>query len=409
MSRVKKNSVFLVLIALVIISLAVFIPKKQKGVNLEINQEKTGAREVPSPVSDPKRKTMIKSVRIDLSSLQVPDKMDQFPAEIMARLLATGANTVFINPWSDGEANYQSRQASLSVWGENSFLESFVAQAHQAGLEVYAWFVVGRDDFPFIREPDWFAQTLTGENYYHEDEPGLFLPAASLANPEYLKYHLLLLDEVADLPIDGWVISEPLASWSDRYDADYADFSPPVLDRFINQFGFNPRTFFTAGEQSSEKYQLWVDFRAGIVTEFVEKTLEAIRHRSPKPVVITLFTEPGPDGKLKSFAKLKEWLGEDIDSLLELKPDYLEIQNLYADFEFPQKPEWATSFINQFRNQLDQPVPLMVSIQGFSVEPVDFSKVMALTLAEPVEGVSFYGFHTLPDLAWDFLREIWQN
>lgn len=101
----------------------------------------------------------------------------------------------------------------------------------------------------------------------------------------------------------------------------------------------------------------------------------------------------------------------DIPALLALRPDYLEIQNLFLDFEFPQPPEWTSSMIQQFRRQLGADVPLMVSVQGFdstqALTPQDFGTAVNATFQENVAGVSFYAYHTLKPGHWEMLKKIW--
>jgi len=344
--------------------------------------------------------SVIKSIRLDLSSLKEPRDFDRLIDKILSRAQRSSVNTVYISPWSDGLANYQSNLAELNGFGQYSFVESFIEQAHANNIKVFAWFVVGKDNFPANAHPEWFAQTKNGQPLSHEDEPGLFLPMASLANQEYIDYHLKLIREVNQLPIDGWVISEPLMSWGDEYDDDYGDFSPSTLATFEQQQTINPQL-------------TWADFRAQAVTDFVKNTINHIRSSSDKPVAITLFTEPDKAGNLVSFDQIKNWLGMDIPALASLNPDYLELQSLFLDFEYPQEPQWTASMIQQFRQQLNTDIPLLVSVQGFNSESKrlssrDFSQAIVSATEENVAGISTYAYHTLRSSHWSKLRRLWK-
>ena len=132
----------------------------------------------------------MKSVRVDLSDMPVPQNQAVWRQQIINQLTSAGVNTVFINPWSDGHANYHSSLAPLSPLGQQSWLEQFITEAHVANLQVYAWFVVGKDNFPAQQHPDWYARTINNEPYRQADEPGINLPFASLAHPEFIDYHL---------------------------------------------------------------------------------------------------------------------------------------------------------------------------------------------------------------------------
>lgn len=365
----------------------------------------------PAPSFSPK--TIIKSVRLDLSSVPEPKDFDHFAEEVLNRVVDAGGNTVFISPWSDGSANYKSAVAPKSAFGKRGFVEEFLKKARALNVKVFAWFVVGKDDFPAKLHPEWFTKTAQGSPYYHEDEPGIRIPVASLANDDYRMYHLKLIREVNALPVDGWVISEPLVGWGDRYDPDYADFSEVATSKFTAQYGIKatPQLYKNELPPDLDGYSKWASFRAQTVTNFVRGTIQEIRSAGAKPVVITLFTEPDENGTLVSLGSLKEWLGMDIPALLALRPDYLEIQNLFLDFEFPQPPEWTSSMIQQFRRQLGADVPLMVSVQGFdstqALTPQDFGTAVNATFQENVAGVSFYAYHTLKPGHWEMLKKIW--
>lgn len=327
--------------------------------------------------------------------------------KMVTQLLESGANTIFLSPWSDGEANYNSKAAEKSAWGKVSFVERLIAKANQAKIKTYAWFVVGKDNFPASKHPEWQAITILGKPYFHNDEPGVEIPVASLANENYINYHLQLVQEVNSLPIAGWVISEPLLGWGDRYDNDYTDFSDAVKKPFIQKWKVDPVEMIK-NQKQEESYPQWVDYRAKIVTNFVVKTMEVIRTDTSKKIVITTFIEPDATGKLKTFGQIKEWLGMDIMALAEAKPDYVEIQGLFADFEFPQSPTWLKSMYQQFKEQLNSTIPILFSVQGFGVSPDDFQKAVRAARDTETQGISFYAYHTLTPTHWQTLPAAWK-
>ena len=350
--------------------------------------------------------------------MEIPKNQIVFSQQIIAQLTSAGANAVFINPWSDGDANYQSKLARQNKFGQQQFLEKFIKQAHNANLKVFAWFVVGKDNFPFNTHPEWQAVTIQDKPYIQEDEPGINLPFASLANQQYLNYHLVLVNEVNQLPIDGWVISEPLIGWGDKYDSDYTDFSSAALKLYQQNDISNPKqvirqTLNSNQVPSQELYQKLIDVRADIVTNFVNKTMQQIKQDKTKRIVITVFTEPDKQGSLISFDQIKEWLGTDINKLASFNPDIIEIQSLFLDFEYAQSPAWTTDMIQQFRQQLNLDIPIAVSIQGFdskqSLAPTDFSTAMSAALNQSAAGTSFYAYHTLKPEHWRQLTNLWQK
>jgi hypothetical protein len=356
----------------------------------------------------------LKSVRLDLSAIAIPSDLDKLQKDILNKLTQAGANAIFVSPWSDGRANYQSALAPLNRLGKNNFLIKFLKEAHQRNIKVYAWFVVGKDNFPFFLHPEWFAKTIKGADYYQADEPGINLPFASLANDDYLNYHLKLIREVNSFNIDGWVISEPVIGWGDRYDNDYTDFSSSARNKFKALANIDPRQIFNSRsqyyyEKNKSLYEKWVNFRAQIVTNFVAQTVSTIKQKPSRTIILTLFTEPDKNGRLTSFSKLKEWLGEDIVALTKLDIDYLEIQDLFLDFPHKQTPEWTKSMITQFRAQLPSSFPLLVSVQGYGQIPAhDFAAAIKTAMAANIAGVSFYAFHTLTPTHWQALANLWQ-
>jgi hypothetical protein len=350
--------------------------------------------------------------------MDIPESQATFRQQLISQLTSAGANTVFINPWSDGTANYSSNLAPLSPFGQQQWLEKFITEAHAAHLQVYAWFVVGKDNFPSQLHPDWYARTINNEPYNQTDEPGINLPFASLAHPAYLSYHLKVVNEVNQLPIDGWVISEPLIGWGDKDDSFYTDFSASAISLYqqagISQPAQLLKNLHLSGRSSDlELYHRLVDTRANIVTSFVAQTMQQIRQRASRPVIITIFTEPAANGNLISPGALKEWLGTDLAQLSVLRPDIIEIQSLFLDFEYPQPPSWTASMVRQFKQQLKSDIPVAVSVQGFASEqpllPSQFATALSSAMHESVAGTSFYAYHTLTPEHWRQLTLLWKT
>lgn len=360
----------------------------------------------------------LKSVRVDLSAMALPADQTAWRQQIISQLTAASANTVFINPWSDGQANYQSQLAPLSPLGQQRWLEQFINEAHAANLQVYGWFVVGKDNFPSQLHPDWYARTITDQPYLQADEPGINLPFASLANQDFLRYHLATINEANQLPLDGWVISEPLIGWGDKDDSYYTDFSDAAVAFYRERGLAQPQQIISRlrSEDTSADpaaYQQFINARAGIVTKFVSQTVQTIRQQPGRSLIITVFTEPDAQGKLKSLDEIKEWLGTDIVAFTSLRPDIIEIQSLFLDFEYPQPPAWTASMIHQFRQQLPIPLPIAVSVQGFDsatpLAPDQFAAALSAALQQSVTGTSFYAYHTLRPEHWQQLTTLWKT
>lgn len=362
--------------------------------------------------------TTIKSVRVDLSSFEVGNNYADSIANIIGKIKKNNGNTIYLSPWSDGYANYSSSVAPKNKLGKNNYFEDFVDVAHQNDIKVYAWFVVGKDNFPSWQHPEWYAKTASGNNYDQEDEPGVELPFASLANDNYVNYHLKLVNEVNQLPIDGWVISEPLVGWGDIYDDFYTDFSESAKTKFMAKTNIDPENLINENsvhyyENDQDLYEQWVDFRADTITNFLSRTINTIKTKPSKKITITIFTEPEANGKLKSFDEIKEWLGTNIPAILSLHPDYVEIQSMYYDFEYPQDPSWTSDMLRQFKTQTNNSIPVLVSVQGFDstkkIKPSDISEALISAINAGAAGTSFYAYHTLNDAKWQAVKEAWQE
>lgn len=86
---------------------------------------------------------------------------------------AGGFNVIFVNVVYEGYAFYNSKLLSKSPKIDESFdpLAYLVPEAHRRGIEVHAWFMVGKfgDEKQatfFIQHPDWAMQAPDGETTY---------------------------------------------------------------------------------------------------------------------------------------------------------------------------------------------------------------------------------------------------
>jgi uncharacterized lipoprotein YddW (UPF0748 family) len=349
--------------------------------------------------------TIKKGVRIDLSSMEV--NTDRSSAvEIIDRLSSHGVNLIFLSPWNDGLAAYNSRMIARNKYGENAFFEQLVSRAHEKKIEVYAWFVVGKDNFDARKHPEWSAITVNGLRYAVEDEPGVFLSMASLANDDYVNHHLALVREVIEsTAVDGWVISEPMIGWSGWGDADYVDFSEAVGEKFAVD-SHNIRKW--DGEQKNQ----WIEFRGRTVLNFVSQTVKLINELDADlRTVITVFAEPDSRGKIDWLEPKKNW-GMDIAGLVALNPDYIELQAAFQDFPHPQEPKWSSELVNQYLERFPESPPVMVSVEAYpggnpvkEVKAADFQTALDEVIKHPrVSGVNFYAYHLLDAQKWQVVK-----
>ncbi len=361
----------------------------------------------------PQASNFQKGIRIDLSSMDLSGT-EQEIEQIINNLKSNHVNTLYLNPWSDGQANYKSQIIPTNNLGDADFFNHIIDQAHQNQIQVHAWFVVGKDNFSPLRNPQWFAITASGQNYHQQDEPGISLPFASIANPDYKNYHLSLIEEVStNSNIDGWVISEPLIGWGDLYDDYYTDFSHPAIAEFISQTGLNPINQVNSWrDQPDQNYQLWIKTRVNIVTSFIESTVSTIKKSSPNLLItLTLFVEPNQTSQLDFDNPTEAW-GEDISKLIQLDIDQIELQAAFSDFHYPQPPTWVENMINSFKSQYPQSPPISVSVQSYPsaqtgepVTPSQFKTGLESAQKAGIIGLSTYAYHRLsPDL-WGILNQ----
>jgi uncharacterized lipoprotein YddW (UPF0748 family) len=116
---------------------------------------------------------------VSAKSITTPEMID----DVLQRVEAGGFNSIFVNVFYDGQALYDSTLVEKYDKVDNGFdpLAYLVPQAHQRGIQVHAWFVVGRIDEPdspiFHTHPDWSlvgpdGGTLPWLNLVHSDVQG---------------------------------------------------------------------------------------------------------------------------------------------------------------------------------------------------------------------------------------------
>lgn len=96
-------------------------------------------------------------VWVQAKLITTPEKID----EVLQRAEAGGFNAIFVNVFYDGQSLYDSALVEKYDKVDAGFdpLAYLVPQAHQRGIQVHAWFLVGRidnnDSTVLLTHPDW--------------------------------------------------------------------------------------------------------------------------------------------------------------------------------------------------------------------------------------------------------------
>ena len=235
---------------------------------------------------------------------------------VLDTLQKTGINLVFLETFYHGMTVYRTNLIPYYKGFENfdyspypDYLSAFVAEAGKRGIEVHAWvedFYVGVEENYFTKYlPQWLMLTKNGANRQSEGaEYGgyLFLDPA---NPEVRKYLVQFYDElltrfpdIAGLNLD--YIRYPISSRSD--DTGYTEVA---MEGFAAQYGLTFPENASREDRTAmvaQRYNDWVNYRAGQVTAFVGQVREMVTEKHADVLLSTaVFPEQG-----KSFGDKKQ-------------------------------------------------------------------------------------------------------
>ncbi len=218
-------------------------------------------------------------------------------------LAKTGVNVFFPEVVYGSQAAYHDPTGLYPMWGhfdeDIDPLEIVIRECHARGIEVHAWvhcFFIGtqlRDAHLAERYSEWLAQDRTGSQV-SEVEPYFmyFSPSHPEVREALIEAYVALVE---NYDIDGFqfdYIRYPRPeSWEDQW-----DYSPAARDEARQNLGFDPMDI--TPDENPEEWDLWMDWRAEVITSFVREASEAIRAVRPD-IVLTADVFHDPDDAFK--------------------------------------------------------------------------------------------------------------
>ena len=196
-------------------------------------------------------------------------------ATSMRRLKDIGINTVYVEAWKDGHAQFPS-QVLQTTTGDavaaRDLLQESLIEAHRNGLVYVAWFEYGfmaaQKDTPNqlrLRKPEWLSRDIHG----NEIAPNGFVWLNPL-HPEARAFlRDLVLEAVDNYDIDGIQLDDRIV-WP-HVTMGYDDYTQQVYAS--EHEGRRPPADYTDPE--------WMRWRADKVNEFARLFVQEIRTRRP--------------------------------------------------------------------------------------------------------------------------------
>lgn len=196
-------------------------------------------------------------------------------AASMRRLKDIGINTVYVEAWKDGRAQFPSRvlqAATGDALASRDLLQESLIEAHRNGLVYVAWFEYGfmaaqRDTMNQLRlrKPEWLSRDVLGS----EIAPNGFVWLNPL-HPEARAFlRDLVLEAVDNYDIDGIQLDDRIV-WP-HVTMGYDDYTQQVYAR--EHEGRRPPADYNDSE--------WMRWRAAKVSEFARLFVQEIRTRRP--------------------------------------------------------------------------------------------------------------------------------
>ena len=237
---------------------------------------------------------------IEMSYEQIQENVSMY-AEI-------GINTIFVETWYNGYSSFRSDYAdfpynpklSASYTKDGStvypdYLTAFVACCQEYDIEVHAWvenFYVGTlDTVPIVaNHPDWIMYNDDG-TIYQRNEGGAYIfldPANKNVQDALISYYLNLFQKVpgvAGLNLDyirypvtdaaedsGYTI-EAMEGFAALKGITFTDAQKADREKMARKFKqlFNAQYLAGGQAEADANYDEWVDYRIGIVTEYVRR------------------------------------------------------------------------------------------------------------------------------------------
>ncbi len=308
----------------------------------------------------------------------------------IATLAELNFNTLYPTVWNWGYTLYPSAVAQQVTGIEldpteglqgRDVLQEIIDQGHQKGMAVIPWFEFGfmapADSELAQLHPEWLTQRADGSTMWLEGKMHERVWLNPL-HPEVQKFITdLIVEIVSNYDVDGIQLDDHFGYPSEL---GYDDYTVALYQQ--EHSGKSP--------PRNAKDPEWIKWRAGKITDYMEKLFHAIKKANPQAIVSL---SPNPQGfSLRSF--LLDWQTWERKGLIEEL-----IVQVYRNNT------------NSFINEVTQPeiiaakehIPVSIGIlSGLKGRNVLFGRIrqqVAITRERNFAGVSFFFYESLWNLA----------
>jgi uncharacterized lipoprotein YddW (UPF0748 family) len=322
-------------------------------------------------------------------------------AKVFDRLAEAGINTVFFEAINAGFPIYPSRIAPQQNPLTRSWdpLTAAVKLAHERDMELHAWmwtFAVGNirhNVLPAINYPQFYpGPVLTAHpEWANLDDRGQIFPRGQNetwldpANPAVRRYLLSLIEEmVRTYNVDGIqldYIRYPFQNASSRATFGYGT----AARQFFQQLsGVDPATLDPGRDRSL--WQLWTQFRAQQVSQFVAEVSERLQELDPSVILsAAVYATPSNERMQKLQQDWESWISQGyLDLLVPLT--YAENTRRLAQLVEPN-----LEIVRQ------SPVLFLPSLDLLDLPAVEFLDQMQVVRDLPTGGYSLFATRQLTE------------
>ena len=159
------------------------------------------------------------------------------------------------------------------------------------------------------------------------------MPRLSYAYPDFRRYVISLLQEMATYPIDGVCLL-----YNRR--PPFLEYEQPIVDSFRREFGEDPR-------QLDERDPRWLAHRASVMTDFMREVRAAMRESAERsgreqPLEITAIVMSTQSENLHNGLDLEAWIRE---STVDTIVPYTSVPKLLSSGDSWVDPREAEYFL----------------------------------------------------------------
>lgn len=312
---------------------------------------------------------------------------------VLGKFKRAGITVVFLESfyhgyaaYGSGAAEYNPKLARYKYGKHPDYLSAFVAEAQKLGIDVHAWvedFYVGVEESPLTKaHPDWLMKTKDGRTKQSEGGGYYFLDPANAEACEYLvSVYLELLEkhpQIKGLNLD--YIRYPLTARDD--DSGY---TPSALRGFAEAYSGRP----------DDMYDLWVEYRAELVTRFVRGVRTAVKQKLGDVLISTaVFPERqlSYETKKQDFAR---WIEE----------GYLDFVTPMAYYDDTSKLGAALAETMTFTRGTPCYAGLSCTYHGLDINEVSYQ--ITVSMAKGCDGAVFFGSKSILENA-DYIEGLAQ-